>query len=506
MGKAYRLKEVASYMPDYILAILALAFIVFIFIAGYHLHRRTDQAKGFALYSLFILIFVSGAIAGCGTTNEPTDKVAVSQSNTGQELAPQTEPDSNDSNQKGDQSLTNNNNDKDKPISNEATGTLKVHYIDVGQADSILVQLPSGQNMLIDAGNNSDSDQVINYLKSNDVKKLDHVIGSHPHEDHIGGLDAAIENFDVGKVYLPRVSHTTKTYEDLLLAIKNKGLKVTEAKGGVKLDVGHVITAELLAPNGTGYDNLNNFSAVLRLTFGNTSFLFTGDAEDISENQMLRAGYNLKADVLKVGHHGSTSSTSVAFLKAISPKYAVICVGKDNTYGHPHTETLSNLASADAQVFRTDRQGTIIATSDGKIVTFNTEPFLSGTSINTGSPSAPSNSTSATPPTTGVSSSASGVVIASIDLGAELVTMKNNSGAAINLSGWKLISEKGNQEFTFPSGTTLAPGGTIKIVTGPNATAGPGVFVWTTKNIWNNDGDPGALYDSSGKLVSRYPR
>ncbi len=384
------------------------------------------------------------------------------------------------------------------------TGTLKVHIIDVGQADAILIQLPSGQNMLIDAGKSSDAYTVVNYLKNKGINKLDHVIGTHPHEDHIGGLDVVIKSFDIGKVYLPRVTQTTETYENSVLAIKNEGLKVTEAKGGLKLAVGQGATAELLAPNGTGYEELNNYSAVLRLVFGNTSFLFAGDAEDISEAEMISAGYNLKADVLKVGHHGSSSSTSAAFIKAVSPKHAVICVGKDNDYGHPHVETLAKLSTAGIKLFRTDLQGTIIATSDGKTITFNTQPTTVGvSSANTGTINPVVLPGSAALPG---SNAAANVIIANIDLKSELATIKNNGANAVNISGWKLVSEKGNQEFIFPAGMTLAAGAAVKVATGPNAASAPGFIVWTTTNIWNNDGDPGALYDSAGKLVSRYPR
>lgn len=253
----------------------------------------------------------------------------------------------------------------------QPTGTLKVHFLDVGQADSILVQFPSGQNLLIDGGNNDDGEAIVSYLRQHGVKRLDHVVGTHPHEDHIGGLDVVIRSFPVGKVYLPKATTTTKTFEDLLLAIKEKGLKVTQAQAGVKLDVGPEAEAVMLAPNAAGYEDLNNYSAVLKVTFGSTSFLFTGDAEAESEGQMLAKGYNLKSDVLKVGHHGSDSSTTPAFLRAVAPKYAVISVGKDNPYGHPSPDTLAKLANAGVQVFRTDLQGTIVASSDGKKVTFD---------------------------------------------------------------------------------------------------------------------------------------
>lgn len=501
-------------MTDAIAIIAFLTVLVLVITGIHHLFRKTGQAKKIDVFTIaaFLVFAVSISIAGCTSSAPQTDK-AVSAQNTN--VAQANTPNNNTKEQVKDQeqlepstlASSASNNDATKAVS----GTLKVHYIDVGQADSILVQLPSGQNMLIDAGNNADSNLVVNYLKSQGVKRLDYVIGTHPHEDHIGGMDVAIKSFDIGKVYLPKVTSNTKTYEDLLTAIQSKGLKITQAKAGVTLDVGSGATAELLAPNGSSYDDLNNYSAVLKLTFGKTSFLFEGDAEALSESEMLKAGYNLRADVLKVGHHGSSSSTSPAFLKAVAPKYAVISVGKDNDYGHPHPETLAKLSAAVVQVFRTDLQGTIVATSDGKTITFNKSAspvkerapsnVVSSTSGST------SNNTSANVvPATAAPAGNGSVVIASIDLKSDLVTIKNNSSSAVNLAGWRLVSEKGNQNFNFPSGTTISAGGTVKVVSGKGAVAGPGTLLWTTTYIWNNDGDPGSLYDASGKLVSRYPR
>jgi competence protein ComEC len=246
---------------------------------------------------------------------------------------------------------------------------LSVHFIDVGQADSILVHTPSGNNMLIDAGNNADADTVTSYLSRQKVKKLDVLVGTHPHEDHIGGMDVVIQKFQIGKVYMPKKTTNTRTFEDVLQAVKDKGLKITSPVSGSTIALDPAIKVEILAPNSASYKDLNNYSIVLKVTYGKTSFLFTGDAERESEKEMLAKGYNLKADVLKVGHHGSNSSTSAAFLKAVAPKYAVICVGKDNDYGHPKKEILDRLARARVKVYRTDLNGTIIAESDGEKVT-----------------------------------------------------------------------------------------------------------------------------------------
>lgn len=250
-----------------------------------------------------------------------------------------------------------------------ASGTLKVSYIDVGQADSILVQQGTS-SMLIDAGTNEASEKVKNYIASQGVTKLDYVVGTHPHEDHIGGLDVAINSFQVGTVYMPKITNTTKTFTDVVKAIKNKGLQAVSPKAGETFKLGEA-SCTVLAPNSSKYEDLNNYSIVIKVTFGNNSFMFDGDAEDVSEKEMLSKGFDVKADVLKVGHHGSSSSTTEGFLNAVNPKYAVISVGKGNTYGHPHESTMNRLKAHNIAVYRTDECGTIVAISDGNNITFN---------------------------------------------------------------------------------------------------------------------------------------
>ncbi|HYF83776.1 MAG TPA: ComEC/Rec2 family competence protein [Clostridia bacterium] len=253
--------------------------------------------------------------------------------------------------------------------------SLKVHFIDVGQADAILIQGPKGENIVIDAGNNSDSEMVVSYIRKQGVKELNAVIGTHPHEDHIGGLDAVIKSFNVDKVYLPKAVHTTDTFRDVLKAVSDKGLKVTTAVKGVSIPLSGM-TAEFLGPVGSEYENLNNHSAVLKLTYGETSFLFQGDAEVESEKDILKSDMSskLKADVLKVGHHGSYNATTPEYLAKVNPKYAVIMSGKGNDYGHPHKEPMELLKSKGIEIYRTDEEGTIVAESDGKSITFNVKP------------------------------------------------------------------------------------------------------------------------------------
>lgn len=286
---------------------------------------------------LLIMILIISLLVGCGVIRESTVPV-----NTDPGFVPaQTDP------------------------VQSAGDTLQIHFIDVGQGDAILVQTPAGQNMLVDAGENSCGELVTEYLAFHGVKGLDIVVGTHPHSDHIGGLDTVIDHFPVKKVYLPKVTHTTKTFRDLLSAVKDNGLKVTTAKAGVDLPL-EGLNAYFAAPVEDSYENLNNYSAVIKIDYGSHSFLLTGDAETESEAQILNAGTDIKATVLKVGHHGSSSSTSSEFLQAAAPRYAVIMLGEDNPYGHPHKETMELLNNAGVEVFRTDQDGTIIFSSDGK--------------------------------------------------------------------------------------------------------------------------------------------
>lgn len=248
------------------------------------------------------------------------------------------------------------------------SGLLQVTFIDTGQSDCIFIKTPGDKTMLIDAGNNDDGDIIIDYINGQGVDKLDVVVGTHPHEDHIGAMDDVIYAFDIGKIYMPKVIHTTKTYRDVLEAIQSKNLKITAAKGGMKFTLDDGVEAEIFAPNSDKYDDLNNYSVVVKLTYGQTSFLFTGDAEGLSEQEMLQKGYRLSANVLKVGHHGSNTSTTGEFLSAVSPKYAVICVGEGNSYGHPHREVIGRLEEAKVQVYTTMEYGNIIMTSDGHTI------------------------------------------------------------------------------------------------------------------------------------------
>lgn len=258
----------------------------------------------------------------------------------------------------------------DAPAVSSSSENLNVYFLDVGQGDSIFVTLPNGKNMLIDAGEKKSGADIASFIKEKGVSKIDFLVATHPHADHIGGMKQIVESFEIDKIYMPKASANTKTFENLLLAIKEKGKTITTAKGGVSILTENGLDIRFVAPMNDKYDDLNNYSAVIKLTYGATSFLFTGDAEKLSENEI---SADIKCDVLKVAHHGSSSSSSEEFLLKASPEYAVISCGEGNEYGHPHSEVMSLLEKHGIKIFRTDIQGTIEAVSDGENIEFNFE-------------------------------------------------------------------------------------------------------------------------------------
>ncbi len=254
-------------------------------------------------------------------------------------------------------------------FSQAVEGDVSVHFIDVGQGDSALIRT-KGKTVLIDAGENGRGEDVLAYLESQGVSKLDLVIGTHPHSDHIGGLDEVMRAVEVDTLLMPYIPEelvpTTKTYEDVLLTASEQGVQVQEARAGETFALADGAVLSILGPVGE-YEDLNNFSVVAKLEYGETSFLFTGDAESEAEQDLLKQyGEELDSDVLKLGHHGSSTSTSKGFFEKVSPQCAVICCGKDNSYGHPHKETLELLASTGTPYYTTEQNGTVAFTTDGK--------------------------------------------------------------------------------------------------------------------------------------------
>ena len=258
---------------------------------------------------------------------------------------------------------------------------LQVYFFDVGQADCSLTIFPTGETLLIDAGNNEDGNFIVNQIKSLGINNISYLVGTHPHEDHIGGLDTIIQNFNIGKIYMPNAYSDSKTFEEVVNAISNKGLKITAPISGEYILNTADTKIRILSPNSKEYDNLNNYSIAIRVDYKNNSFLFTGDAETIVENEILAKGYDIDVDVFKAGHHGSTTSNSTKFLNKVTPQYAIIQVGEGNSYGHPHDEILYTFQKMGIKTYRTDLNGTIKVVSDGTNI--NVHPNTETTSVNT---------------------------------------------------------------------------------------------------------------------------
>ena len=354
-------------------------------------------------------------------------------------------------------------------------GDLNVHFLDVGQADATFIELPNGETILIDAGTEENGAEIVSYIEAMGYDSITYLVATHPHADHIGGMAYVVDQLDIGMVYMTNATTTTQTYYELLTAIRNKSLTILTAKAGVSMINTGGLEVIMLAPNNNAYDDLNNYSAVVKITNDSNAFLFMGDAERESENEITS---DLSADVLKVGHHGSNSSTGQTFLNEVSPEYAVISLGADNDYGHPAQTTLDKLNAAGVTIYRTDLDGTVVFTSDGTNISVDKDNTFDNSPVTT----------------------SGDVVISNVNKENELVTIKNNGAVDVDMTGWVLVSVTGNQRYTFPS-YILEAGDTVTVASGD----ADGNLKWTSENVWNNsDSDPAQLYDSAGKLIATY--
>ena len=254
------------------------------------------------------------------------------------------------------------------PVQGSSVEECRVHFIDVGQGDCELIEC-GGKYMLIDAGENGHETEVLNYLHALGVKKLEYVVASHQHTDHIGGLPEVLEEFDAENIIMPRLTKeqtpTNSTYKAFLNAVKNSGAKVIEAKVNASYQLGGASFC-VLGPVTEDAEDINNMSAVIRLDYGKNSFLFTGDAETEEELEILNNNASLDCDVLKAGHHGSGTSSHKKFLEAVTPEICIIPVGADNDYGHPHDNALKRIGKHTDEIYRTDICGDIVVSADGK--------------------------------------------------------------------------------------------------------------------------------------------
>lgn len=253
------------------------------------------------------------------------------------------------------------------------TGVLEISYLDVGQGDAVYIKV-NDFDILIDAGPKSDSDKLMQQLEEKNIDDFEIVIATHPHEDHIGGMTKVFEKYDVKSFYMPKATNTTKTFENMMKAVSNEGLNVNVIKEGTSFELGEGARIDVYSPIQESYDDLNDYSPIMKLTYGNKAFIFTGDAEKVAEEEVVKKYANeLKADVIKFGHHGSSTSSTKEFIEAISPKYGIISCGLDNSYGHPHRETLNIIEKMGIEAYRTDKEGQITITSDGNNIEIETQ-------------------------------------------------------------------------------------------------------------------------------------
>ena len=254
--------------------------------------------------------------------------------------------------------------DGDNDKVGEDNGLLVSHYIDVGQGDSVFIELPNGECMLIDAGEDRDAKAVLDCIDGLGYTYIDYLVVTHPHADHIGGMETVLNTYEIGQMFMPKTDCDTKTYESLLETVADKDMSITQAKAGVSILDERNLTATIISPR-YEYDYMNNMSAVIMLSYAETSFLYMGDAETDAEYDI---EYDVSCDVVKVGHHGSETSSSKKFIKRTGADYAIISVGEGNEYGHPSNDVIKLWEKHGAKVYRTDKCGTVTVQSDGNKV------------------------------------------------------------------------------------------------------------------------------------------
>ncbi len=255
------------------------------------------------------------------------------------------------------------------------TDDFSIHFVDVGQGDCTLVMCGE-MTLLIDAGENGHETEVLNYLRTMNIDKLDYIVATHQHSDHIGGIPEVLDEFDVDNIIMPRLTKaqtpTNSTYKAFLTALQKSDAKIISAKPGSVYQLGDA-KFEILGPVTDDCEDINSMSAVTKITYGDTAFLVTGDAEKDEELEIIENGADLDCDVLRVGHHGSSTSSCKEFLNAVTPEICVISCGADNDYGHPHDKAVNRMLKHTEEIYRTDYCGSIVMTSDGENIEISYE-------------------------------------------------------------------------------------------------------------------------------------
>lgn len=421
-------------------------------------------------------------------------------------------------------------------------GKLSAGFLDVGQGDSTLF-LYDGKTILIDAGEFEEADRVVRDLRLLGVTKIDLLVATHPHSDHIGGMQKVLAAFPVEEVLDTGLAHPSLTYEHFLETIEEKHIAYKVAEQGQSIDIGPEVRVLVLSPpQGLPDDDLNANSVVLRISYGTIDFLMTGDLDKTGEDALIRTSYPLDAEILKVGHHGSSSSTSPAFLARVRPETAIISVGEDNPYGHPHEETLHLLKENGVTVYRTDRDGTILVRSDGLSYSVKTEtgsPDIFATATHTNATQSPTpvpvilptipgcapvpipsftlpsfaeNWTVPTMPAVPQIGNASSISISTIqfdapgddeqNLNGEWVRLTNRGEGPVLLSGWTLSDRTGSHPYLFPA-FVLMPGSSVTVYSGTGTMNDTALFMGLDSPLWGNAGDEAILKDGSGNIIDR---
>ncbi|MFJ5771709.1 MBL fold metallo-hydrolase [Psychrobacillus sp. NPDC093180] len=369
------------------------------------------------------------------------------------------------------------NESQEKKVETNAEKQMSVHFIDVGQGDSILIQSPTGKNMLIDGGKKEKGKDVVNYLRQHGVEKLDYVVATHPDADHIGGLLSVLNSVSIKNFIDSGKEHTTDTYEQMLQLILDKNIPFVVPSIGDTIPLDSDVEITVLHTSDDANEN-NEASIVLKVQYKDVSFLLTGDADAAVEKSMIKK-YDLKSTILKAGHHGSDTSSSDAFIREVQPEVAILSYGENNMYGHPTPIVVTRLKKANAEIYSTAELGNIVVETDGRDYNVSADSFP-----------AEKETVAETP-----------LFISEKDVREEIVAITNQGNAAVNMEGWQLVSVAGNQVYNFPD-ISIQPGETLYVTSGPEAKEDGIHLKWTNRQMWRNEGDTAQLLNEKGVVMS----